>query len=55
VTLNITALVVANRKSLAAMCVRLPARLIEFPFVTNLTDLKEKDIEVVFQRRFTQQ
>lgn len=55
VTLNVTALVVANRKSLAAMCVRLPSRLVEFPFFTNLTDLKEKDIEVVFQRRFTQQ
>jgi hypothetical protein len=55
VTLNITALVIANRKSLAAMCVRQPTRLVEFPFATNLTDLKEKDIEVVFQRRFTEQ
>ncbi len=55
VTLNITALVVANKKSLVAMCVRQPTRLVEFPFATNLVDLKEKDIEVVFQRRFNQQ
>lgn len=55
VTLNITALVIANKKSLAAFCVRQPTRIVGFPFLTNLTDLKEKDIQVVFQRRFTEQ
>lgn len=55
VTLTVTALVVTNKKSLAAMCIRMPTRFVEIPFATTLTDLKEKDVEVVFQRRFTQQ
>lgn len=55
VTLTVTALVVTNKKSLAAMCIRMPTRFVEIPFATTLVDLKEKDIEVVFQRRFTQQ
>jgi hypothetical protein len=55
VTLSITALIVTNKKSLAALCVRQPTRFVEFPFVTNLTELKEKEIEVVYQRRFTEQ
>lgn len=54
VTLNVTALVISNKRSLTALCRRLPTRVVEIPFATNLTDLEAKEVDVVFQRRFNQ-
>lgn len=55
VTLNVTALVVTNKRSLTAMCVRMPTRLIEIPITTTFDGLTEKNVDVVFQRRFNHQ
>jgi hypothetical protein len=54
VTLNVTALVISNKRSLPANCERLPTRFVEIPFATTLVDLKENEVDVVFQRRFNQ-